>query len=57
MVNFNYGCVCCKNNKERKLKFKQLKKELATKPELSIWYESNMVLYQYQSTRKEQMFI
>lgn len=53
MANFNYGCVSCKNNKERKLKYVQLKKELSSKPELSIWYESNMILYQYQSNRKE----
>jgi hypothetical protein len=47
------GCVPCRSNKERKLLFSQLKKELSSKPELSIWYEKNDILYTYQSTRKE----
>jgi hypothetical protein len=57
MLNYNYGCVYCKSNKDRKLKYKQLKRELECKPELHIWYENNAILYQYQSTRKEQVFI
>jgi hypothetical protein len=55
MLNYNYGIVPCKNNKERKLIYKQLKSELSDKPNCSIWYEKNDVLYSYQYTRK-QMF-
>jgi hypothetical protein len=51
------GCVSCKSNKERKLQYKKLKQELSSKPECCIWYERNMIIYSYQSTRKEQAFI
>jgi hypothetical protein len=57
MLNYNYGIVPCRNNKERKLVYKRLKDELKTKPNCSIWYEKNDVMYEYQSTRKEQMLI
>jgi hypothetical protein len=49
----NYGCIVCKNNKDRKLQFKKLKNELKSKHNCSIWYENNTLLYSYQSTRKE----
>jgi hypothetical protein len=47
------GCVPCKNNKERKVVYKKIKSELGTKPEFLIWYDKNMLLYSYKSTRKE----
>jgi hypothetical protein len=56
MSNYNYGCVPCRCNKERKLLYKKLKKELGSKQCCSIWYESNMLLYSYKTT-KDEMFI
>jgi hypothetical protein len=53
MLNYSYGCVSCRNNKDRKLKYNQLKEELKTKPELKIWYENNDILYEYKYTRQE----
>jgi hypothetical protein len=47
------GCIPCRNSKERRLYYKKLKRELGTKPCCSIWYESNMLLYSYKSTRQE----
>jgi hypothetical protein len=47
------GCVPCKNNKDRKIIYKKIKSELGSKPEFLIWYDKNMLLYSYKSTRKE----
>jgi hypothetical protein len=57
MTNYNYGCVPCRCNKERKLLYKKLKRELGSKPDCSIWYENNMILYQYKTNRQEMFTI
>jgi hypothetical protein len=53
MPNYSYGIIPCRNNKDRKVKYNQLKEELKTKPKLKIWYENNDILYEYKTTRHE----